>query len=131
VQGADNLDSGLDVAGGLELAQALMAGGNNLGEVFRQADGSDLLEERVQGRGRDGGAEALDECRVFLQGRIERLSDGEQVLDAPMLGTERLATWGMVDGWAPRTLLAIPRSLVQVAEFAWEELEGHVRGRHA
>ena len=44
-----------------------------------QADCTDLLEESVEGRGRDSSAQTLDKGRVFLQGCVERLADGKQV----------------------------------------------------
>jgi hypothetical protein len=45
VEGADDFDTGGDFCRGLELAETLVAGGDDLGEVFVERQGLDILEE--------------------------------------------------------------------------------------
>ncbi len=47
VEGTDDLDTGFDLAWRLELAEAFIASGNDLGEVLAEANCSNLLEKKV------------------------------------------------------------------------------------
>lgn len=44
-----------------------------------EAQSSDFLEECAEGGSGDGGSQAFDESGVLLEGRVESLSNREQV----------------------------------------------------
>lgn len=68
MQSTHDLDASLDISSsGLQLCKALIASGDNLGQVSVEAKGSDFLDERRQCRGCDGGAQPLDEGSVLCQ----------------------------------------------------------------
>lgn len=80
MQRADDFDSGGDFARRFKFAETLATCGNNLREVLVQREGADIGQECLQRGCGDASAQALDEGRVLLQGRVKRLVDRKDVL---------------------------------------------------
>lgn len=93
---------------------------------------ADVGQEGLLGGGVDSRAEAFDEGGVFLQRGIERLADGEDIccvivqwLEKQILTERRGVVEGVLGGCIGTvfTTLAIPGSLVEIAELSYK----HVR----
>lgn len=91
MQCACDFDAGGNLPGGLELAKTLVAGGDDFGKVLVQREGADVAQEGLLGGGVDPRAETLDKGRVFLQGRIERFANWEEILKSSIRS--------VINGW--------------------------------
>lgn len=125
MQGAGDLDAGGDLAGGFQLAQALVAGGDDLGEILVERQGADVGEEGWLGGGVNSRAKTLDEGGVFLQRRVEGFADWKNIFRSDdRLASVEARRFVETGGWDKQrasgreiiTTFASPGPLIEIAK---------------